>query len=349
MIDFIEIRNFQIHKRSRIDFDPGITIIAGTSDNGKSSIIRAFRWCFNNRPQGYSFRRWGTPEKSITAVDVSVDGEVISRKRGNVKNEYHFSGDIYKALRADVPEPILDHLKILPFNLQLQNDTIFLFQNSDSEVAKMINDVSGISIIDDILKETNRRLRELNSEEKILTGLIADKKIQMSSYKVFVGLKERVYDLQEKGAIVSEKQEALEDIEESLDRIRTLRAKKKRLPDCENLLERLDRLPELNTKISSSVKFFRELEGFISVVEQTPKISGEEIESLQKRIEALVLQFNRTQKLKETINELEEDLDQLEFLTNTKKDNSRKLKGLEKELEDLKEEAGVCPMCEKEW
>jgi exonuclease SbcC len=213
MIESIAIRNFQIHKKTEVEFDPGITIISGTSDNGKSSIIRAFRWVFQNRPQGYSFRRWNTPDKAITAVDVSVDGEVISRKRGKVRNEYVFQDTTYKALRSDVPDIIKEHVEMLPFNIQPQSGKVFLFEDSDSEVAKLINDVSGISVIDDILKESNRRLRELNSEEKILNDMIKNKKAQASSLKVFVGLNKRVRAINESYSEVEEKESLLSGIE----------------------------------------------------------------------------------------------------------------------------------------
>ena len=52
MITKIEIKNFQSHKDTMIDFDKGINSICGESDNGKTAIIRAIRWVIENRPLG---------------------------------------------------------------------------------------------------------------------------------------------------------------------------------------------------------------------------------------------------------------------------------------------------------
>ena len=79
MINSVVVRNFQIHKKTSIEFVSGVNIISGTSDNGKSSLIRAMRWVIENRPQGFYFKRWESPETALTAVSMVVDDkEVVS-------------------------------------------------------------------------------------------------------------------------------------------------------------------------------------------------------------------------------------------------------------------------------
>lgn len=51
MISKITIRNFQTHKKSELEFTDGVNLIVGSSDNGKSSVIRAFRWLAENSQQ----------------------------------------------------------------------------------------------------------------------------------------------------------------------------------------------------------------------------------------------------------------------------------------------------------
>jgi exonuclease SbcC len=53
MIDHVAIKNFQSHKNTNIDFQRnGVNVIVGTSDQGKSAILRAILWAVNNRPMG---------------------------------------------------------------------------------------------------------------------------------------------------------------------------------------------------------------------------------------------------------------------------------------------------------
>ena len=349
MIESIEIRNFQIHKKTRIEFVPGINIISGTSDNGKSSVIRAFRWVLENRPQGYSFRRWGTPEKAITAVDVVVDSETISRKRGNIKNEYVFEDTVYKALRSDVPDPIKEHLETLSFNIQMQNEKVFLFQDSDSNVAKLINDVSGISIIDDIHKESNKRLRDLNSEEKILKDLIKDKKAQKASYKSFVGLKKSLNALRIKVEDIDTKQESLDDITECLDNYRRLKQKKKRLPNVSGIEESISKLEKKRRILEEKEDSLDDLESFISFMEGINRVDEEDIIKISESIKKAEFLVKSLQKQEESLSVIEEDIDHVEYLISTRKENKIKLKNINDKIKEIKEECDICPVCEKRW
>jgi exonuclease SbcC len=52
MIQSIVLRNFQAHKNTEISLDKGITAIVGSSDSGKTSILRAFYWVLQNKPSG---------------------------------------------------------------------------------------------------------------------------------------------------------------------------------------------------------------------------------------------------------------------------------------------------------
>jgi exonuclease SbcC len=349
MINSIAIRNFQIHKKTEVEFDPGITIISGTSDNGKSSIIRAFRWAFQNRPQGYSFRRWDTPDKAITAVDVSVDGETISRKRGKVRNEYVFQDTTYKALRSDVPDNIKEHIEILPFNIQPQSGKVFLFEDTDSEVAKLINEVSGISVIDDILKESNRRLRELNAEERLLNDMIKDKKSQATTLKVFVGLNKRVRAINESYAEVEDKEILLAGIEEDLEYYDQLAEKRDSLPNIEKTTKKLSSLRNKALSLEEKITMKSELKEFIDFIESNHVIDTEEIETTVKDMQSLEKFLSVLDEKVDAVWNLEQDVESYETLVSYRKKGKFELKQLKEEYESLKKECGVCPLCENEW
>ena len=68
MIKSIDIENFQSHKKTRIDFDPGVNVIIGRSDSGKTSILRALNWVINNKPSGEAFIRHGNKEARASII-----------------------------------------------------------------------------------------------------------------------------------------------------------------------------------------------------------------------------------------------------------------------------------------
>jgi exonuclease SbcC len=52
MITQLNITNFQSHVKSVLKLSPGINVICGPSDSGKSAIIRGLRWVIENQPTG---------------------------------------------------------------------------------------------------------------------------------------------------------------------------------------------------------------------------------------------------------------------------------------------------------
>ena len=49
MIKSVEFQNFQSHKKTILEFVPGVNIIVGLSDAGKSAVMRAIKWCLKNQ------------------------------------------------------------------------------------------------------------------------------------------------------------------------------------------------------------------------------------------------------------------------------------------------------------
>ena len=62
----IRLENFQDHKDSVVSLTNGINLIVGSSDAGKSAILRAVNFVFHNNLKGDSFIRHGTSECKVT-------------------------------------------------------------------------------------------------------------------------------------------------------------------------------------------------------------------------------------------------------------------------------------------
>lgn len=155
MIKQLSIENFQSHRKTVLDLVDGLNVITGTSDNGKSSVIRALRWVVCNRPQGLDFHSNFAGEKEKTIVEIQMDEGVIARIKNKSANYYLIDDIEFHALRSDVPEEIKQVLRMDELNIQGQFDPYFLLQSSPGEVAKKLNEFCGLEIIDSMLSKIN--------------------------------------------------------------------------------------------------------------------------------------------------------------------------------------------------
>jgi DNA repair protein SbcC/Rad50 len=182
MINTLEIKNFQSHIDSIIDFDKGFNVITGASDAGKSAIIRSLLWVITNRPQGDSFKNWNSDKPVHVGID--FDDNWIVKERKNGKNVYEIEDKKLEAVRSDVPEEIQSITRITDFNIQTQHGQYFLLQDSPGEVARKLNELVGLDVIDRIYKNLNSRIIESKGRLKIgnerIEGL--NEKIENLSY-----------------------------------------------------------------------------------------------------------------------------------------------------------------------
>lgn len=184
MIKEISIQNFQSHKKTKITLVNGLNVITGSSDSGKSSVLRALLWIVNNRPSGDSIKNWNCSSKDNVCVELFVDNFSISKIRTNGKSSYIFTENkkpsiYYDAIKTDVPEEIAEQLDLSEFNIQTQHQPYFLLNDSGGEVAKKLNDLVGLSIIDNLFKNinssitrTDRELHNIESEIEEKTEII---------------------------------------------------------------------------------------------------------------------------------------------------------------------------------
>ena len=79
MIKRIKIENIQSHKETELELSSGINAIVGSSNNGKSAILRAFYWLVYNRPLGVDnlLSHWAFDKKGnqILPMKVSIENE----------------------------------------------------------------------------------------------------------------------------------------------------------------------------------------------------------------------------------------------------------------------------------
>lgn len=166
MIDYLRVQNFQSHHKTELQFDPGVNVIIGTSDAGKTALIRALKWVvFNRAPhkrkvKGDSFRsNWG----GKTVVRIGVDNKTIKHIKDH-HTSYTYNGITFKSTGMSVPKEIVDALNFNEINLQQQFDQPFLLNSSPGDVALHFNRIAHLDSIDHGLKQIQTQIRSTENQ-----------------------------------------------------------------------------------------------------------------------------------------------------------------------------------------
>lgn len=184
MISRLSIKHFQSHKNTVLDFSPGVNVLIGQSDCGKTAILRALQWVLTNKPAGTSFISNFAGDKAEASVTLECDGHCIirARNKGSV-NFYSVDGTLLKAFGAgEPPEEVRDIAKMFPINISYQLDAPFLLSGSAGEVARYFNQISGLDKIDTALSNVASQLSAHKRDKQLVETALEDLKTQIATY-----------------------------------------------------------------------------------------------------------------------------------------------------------------------
>ncbi len=345
MIRQLRIQNFQSHKDTVLKFHPGVNVILGSSDAGKSAILRALFWALRNRPLGDGFRSdWG----GETAVTVTFDdNRSITRVKGaGGKNQYLLdeqTGTLtFNAFGNDPPEEIVQaHNLDEQLNIQSQIDPFFLLQSSPGEVARYLNRIAHLDDIDRVVKGLDSHYRRLNNEKAQLSAQLNELEQDLARFDGLESIEADLTNLEFIDGKLNSVQQKIRRYQDAVRKVEQLQEKvadqKRRLSieplvrDCEEILAKIDRIEKRQADL---VRLRRSILRRRVAVERAKR---------QTRMESAV---ENALKLSDDLegaafrhSRLRGKLDRLTQLRERIKDAKRKIKRLEKQL------PGVCPTC----
>lgn len=170
MIKKIEIHNIQSHENTVLELSNGINAIVGSSNNGKTAILRALNWARYNRPLGIDnlASHWIVNDKGDLTDEmfVTIENEngVVTRKRTKNENQYIVNDKVLNVVKTDVPAEVESLLSLSETNIQNQQDAPFLISKSSGEVAKYFNKVVRLDVIDKVLSNAESKRRKTKSD-----------------------------------------------------------------------------------------------------------------------------------------------------------------------------------------
>ena len=343
MIKGIQISNFQSHQETELEFSPGVNLIIGQSDSGKTAIIRALRWLVWNRPLGDAFRsHWG----GDTSVVLKTDDCVVERFKGK-EDYYKLSGldEPFKAFGTKPPEEIAQSLGLSELNLQNQHDNAFLISNNPGEVARHFNKVANIDKIDSSLKAVESWVRKLRQDVQATEEEITRHEKHLEGFDYLDKMEADVEALE---VLEGEKEKLGSGIGRLSNLLTEIAQVEENIQQASSLLpaeEQVNKILELYQSKAEKVRQYKDLKDLATEVYETQnQINGcQKLLEDEKPVKYVLDLYNKIKKLKQKADTLDSLNKQIWKTQNNIADKREQLTELEKSWHENM--PTICPLC----
>ena len=341
MIKNIHIQNIQSHKDTLLEFSPGINAIVGSSNNGKSAVLRALYWARYNRPLGTDtlLSHWAVDKKGnqVAAMEVRVENDngVVIRRRTKDENQYIVNDEELNVVKTDVPAEVESLFQLSDTNIQKQLDAPFLLSLSSGQVAQYFNKTVRLDVIDRVLSNVESKRRKTNQEITQTEELCLEYKQKREKYNCLDDVEKLLvkYDnVCEKNEEIKTEYEALQQQVDSYDKFNELQQKYEFIKDVKQIINKIEKLDAASQDIKEELNALQEsIDNFVAC-----KIypSFDEQKKLIDKIENI-----NTKDVKNEIDYVSEKISLFEQLENNIKGCKLNAKELRKRLPN------ICPLC----
>lgn len=364
----LDLINFQSHKFTSLDFDEGLNVIVGPSDNGKTSILRAIRWVFFNEPQGLSMLR---NNEDFVSVRIYFNNDYsVERKRSKKENLYIIqnekTGEVqeFNSLRTGLPPEVSNVMKIkkitldksndINFNIQFQHDGPFMFSFTATQKSALIGKMYNLDVVDKAIDDTNKDIKSQKSDIKRINEEIKDLDEKILLYK----------DIDKEEKLLKDRELITKNIEESVEKLKMINSLKDRLLDNKKnkdyLLEKIkdfDKILSNEALISNASKSFEVLNKYKAYKNKLDliKVDIDKTDAIYKKSKNLTEKldldntivknlnaFTKLSELRKRLNEVGASIEKGKYFI---KDNDEKLNKDLKEYTELLIKLKKCPYC----
>lgn len=355
-IEKVVLENFKSHVHSEFNLSKGLNVFIGESGAGKSSIMSAFDWVYENA--GRNPRRLIHHGKDYAKVSLYLsNGYIISRvveKKKSGKNGY----EVYNPLTAQVEEYNTKSLELIqellgftkldidtdkdiPLNFQRQGDGWFFIGGgfTPSMRAKVIGSVYQTHFVDAVLKDLEAETKKLNQSEKEKSLQLKETESKMTQYEHLEDTKKNLAILEDKMATLKElktKKELVDNKYNELCHIKDSIDKKEheiaQLAKIEDALKRMDEIVAHSQKRN----LLQERLNRLDKMKQEAHIAKSHLEKLSGVEKARQL-LERTEEVKAKRNLLQTQFDTYAKMEQERVQLKEKVEKLEQVMEQVKD------------
>lgn len=343
----IELTNFQSHKSTTINLAGGFVCIAGKTRSGKTSVLRALNFLFND-VWSDSFIRTG--EKSVS-VKVTLDsGILVERQKGNGLNKIIITfadGQTKEFTNFGIQAPVevKNLLGVFPLkidadysenvNIHMQDDPHFLITKSAPVKTKFINRLTRLHIIDSVNRALTKEVQDNNKSLEVIQGKLETAQQNVNEYSSVISKiefhKEILKKIQELTALV-------EDLNLKYDKLFILATKSAEYLKLKVLHTKRLRVIQKIAGIQGLVKSYGRVQALLLVYAKREWLN--KLIDLRKQMISLYQGLDSMVMIKQKI----ELMDQKRI---EKENLKTKILELEGQLEAAKAHTNICPTCKR--
>lgn len=220
----VQVKNYQIIKNAEAEFVPGLNVIVGPSNNGKTSFIKAIKSLIYTEP-GSTPIRFGTQSY---IVGIQYNGHTVILQKGLKDSAYLVDGEKFTKYGTSTPEEVSKALGIRELELNGKKEKInfwdqmnypFLLDKSSTELFRFIVDSGEDDQISAALKDMvsdrqgiNKDINQLQGSIMVLDEQIATKTKEIDNLKPKLEVSKEIIKMQTKVANVRQMNDLLEKI-----------------------------------------------------------------------------------------------------------------------------------------
>jgi len=298
----VNIENYQAIKKAELSFDKGLTVIVGSSNNGKSSIIRAIEAAINNKG-GSDFINYDSDNCKVIIED--DENKVIwSKNRNSMKSYYDINGQVLKKIGQKQIEDVGKTLNMpeievnndrFRLNFWKQLDFPFLVGKTHYQLFDFISKSKDQELMSNLLESKEKEKKDSKKELQELNTRIDTRTQDISSMEKEIELLKDIEDFdvstfEKLITVVQQYESLLSQFEMIPDAII---AKRKEITDLDNQISTLD---SKLTKIESLIKDYEKEKIFLDKLTK----GLEEIKTLEKSIQDNLLKHDSLNRLSVT-------------------------------------------------
>lgn len=318
----VDIENFQSHEKTHVDFNAGLNVIVGESNNGKTSILRAMDWVVDNQPLGTDFIMTG---KNYCKVRITYDNDTFIERYRTLKDTgYYRVGVIqngqetyqeYKGFTNNVPVEVMN-VHQMPkisvtkniethLNKMSQLERPFLITDNTNEKAAAIGKITGTDIIDTAIKNASS---DIASDKKVVKADIKLKEdleatlvdinpvmIRKDFYTRALNRTKEIENLWSKGYIIKSNKDicngSIGNCTQTINNLKTILDKVQDVNDAEALKDKIIVMVDLLKDHNSHIKDINDLNDKIVACTNTIA-QGANLEACSNIIDRIKLILN---------------------------------------------------------
>ena len=350
-LEQLKLKNFLCYEKATFNFHKGVNIIIGPTDHGKSALMDALLKLFENRPMGDEFQSWWNKNTMISLKLGSFMIKYKKKKTAMYQIKDIATGKIppFNAIGRTVPDQITNLINMdRKINIQKQLEKkapIFLLSESPGDVAKFLNGVANLGLIDTTLDAGKKDLKKSTTTKTQIDNQIAAKEKELLKFNKLDELKQLV--------IHAEKLEKrIDKFKMTIDRYtRKLAQINNKKIMLEIVTEKLAVVPIFNSAFKIAEQVEKDTEKLERIQDILDDIKDNEKNLVQTRerykTKPLV---KRSLALTMIIDQYQNDIDNLDDKLQEISENKGKLKKVKKDLKKKRSTfkkafPDICPLC----